>query len=292
MFQIDSRYTGTIPPDGRTRATTDEQFAQIYNEQGIQPSYKKSSAKKRRERDEQSEEDLESNVLNQDASQPTKKYRERLQEETENDFEYLDASYDPAYNQYSVESSEYQQRSNLSRTTSTSIINIPSGFDVAIRARVSSVNVWVIAWGMWLWITFQLPFAIFTLVAFGLIAVLQVTVAAINETWLGSLAISLATTVASLLSSITSALGLDFFSNIDPSALFLLCALVTMLIGMITLLFVVLTYALNLFSVFGGRGSTLKAGTLLLCLIGYALPLLNLFPWFLCYSLVIWRYPK
>jgi hypothetical protein len=42
----------------------------------------------------------------------------------------------------------------------------------------------------------------------------------------------------------------------------------------------------------GGKGSGLKYGAFLLTIIGYSLPLLNMFPWFMVWAGAVWLKPK
>ncbi len=63
-------------------------------------------------------------------------------------------------------------------------------------------------------------------------------------------------------------------------------------LGIISIAIVVLSYALTLLHPASGRGAGAKMATLGLCLAGYAIPILNLFPWIWLYIFVVMRYPK
>ncbi len=42
----------------------------------------------------------------------------------------------------------------------------------------------------------------------------------------------------------------------------------------------------------GGEGSGFKYGTLIIVIIGYLIPLVNLFPWFYVWTFAVWLKPK
>ncbi len=283
MFQLDDQYTKKLGRGGRTRTTTDEQFTDSYNEQGIQPTYKES--KQRTER--ASEEDVSDidapGPSRAETARRSKRYRERVDDTNgiTDSLAYDDSDFDPLPPTQSV---VRQSRANnrLRRTLATketSAAIIDPGTLVA-RIRVSGVNVWLMGWGLWLWISFQIPLAIISMVMFGIGAGLE-------SFWVGR-------QIQSLASAISEALeifGIDL-SIFSPYGFAFIATLAILAIGMLTILSSLFAYSLAFINGFGGRGSSAKTGALLICILGYGLPLFNFFPWFVLYLAAVWRYPK
>jgi hypothetical protein len=157
---------------------------------------------------------------------------------------------------------------------------------VAFRARVSAVNTSIFAWGSYLWLV-QLLFAVISL---SMLGIMGVTSAIIKESGvIGGTAVWLAEKLAE---------GVRFVSGIDVNlaaiaeGMFIAPYVLVIAIGIITILAAYLQYALSFIKPLSGEMGGLKLGTLLLALIGYSVPLLNIFPWALIWMAVVWKYPR
>lgn len=279
MFQRDEKYTKQRGRDGRTRTTTDEQFFNAYEEQGIQPTYKSP----RRQAERSVSESLENLDEDESATLPhhgKKQYRER---DTDEVYTTTDTRHSSAPTQ------TIQTRRSLGKKlvkNKRTLTLIDPGI-LAARVRVSAINPWLMAWGLWLWATFQIPFAMISIIMFAIGAGLSAVSDAIASTWVGR-------QVQSLASAVTGALeyfGIDL-SIFSPYSLAFVSGMVVIAIGLITIMSAIFAYSLGFINSFGGRGSAAKNAALLLCFLGYGLPIVNLLPWFLLYVLAVWRYPK
>jgi hypothetical protein len=84
----------------------------------------------------------------------------------------------------------------------------------------------------------------------------------------------------------------DITALLDPTTFFLVTYTLVLIISMIQLLLVYLLYKLSLLEPLGGKGSGLKFNMLILAVIGYSFPLLNLVPWVAFWLLAIIKNPK
>jgi len=91
-------------------------------------------------------------------------------------------------------------------------------------------------------------------------------------------------------------IGLDLeavFGPVDPRNLFAMTYFITLGFGLLTLLsFYILYKVAGLNPLFGTRGAGGKVGAFFITLLGYAVPFLNLFPFFLVWCFAVARHPK
>lgn len=165
------------------------------------------------------------------------------------------------------------QAAELNARTQTS----PSILSAQQLARNTSTMWWVVSWNIWLWLSFQVPL--------GIIAVAFASLhAALESTTIGRVVQGAIDTV----NNVTSFFGIDF-SALAPINLSMGLTFLVFSLCILSLLCTMLTYALRGQNPFGGDRAIQKFGTLLLCFIGYSVPLLNLFPWVAFYIYVMWR---
>jgi len=163
-------------------------------------------------------------------------------------------------------------------TPSTTVSAAPGSLSGSLsRARDLRVNWWLGAWAVWFWLTFQLPFAMLSLVFLGMQAVVE-------GTWIGQALAAAAGVVESAVSLFGGSLALATPISIATGLHFLVFGL-----SLFFLLITMFVYALSGQSPLWGTRSTAKVGAFLLCLIGYSVPGFNLFPWVLGYILVMSR---
>ena len=63
-------------------------------------------------------------------------------------------------------------------------------------------------------------------------------------------------------------------------------------VSLFLLFLFLLIYLVHLLKPLSGQKASLKIGMFLLAIIGYSIPILNLFPWFVPWALVVWRHPN
>lgn len=153
------------------------------------------------------------------------------------------------------------------------------------KTRASAINASVMAWGGTLWLFVQLPFAIISMAMIGVSAAVGEAMRATG--FVGSV---VAWLTARVLEGVNLVFGVELTAIAEN--LFLATYVVVLAIGIVTILGAYLQYTLSLLLPLGGRGSSLKMGMLLLALLGYAIPVVNIFPWVLLWMAAVWKYPR
>ncbi len=154
------------------------------------------------------------------------------------------------------------------------------------RVRASAINAEAFSWQVPLWLFVQLPFAVLSIVTLGIVGVMD-NVTANPDGGLLSWVIDKITAAASALAKF---IGIDFLEI--AFNLYLLCTLLIFGIGIFSIGFLFLQYKISFLEPLSGKGSGLKHGLLLLTLIGYAVPIANLFPFIFLWMGAIWYYPR
>ena len=158
------------------------------------------------------------------------------------------------------------------------------------KERETRVNISILDWATPLYIFVQLPFA----VAGVLIMTVANTFFEYNSTDADSSFSKVMTEAGMLLlkalGKILSAVGFDFAKMSQD--IFMMFMGVVFTIGLISLMATFLIYTLNSIQSLSGDRSGLKMGLFLLAIIGYFVPLANLFPWILFWMFAVWKYPK
>lgn len=154
-----------------------------------------------------------------------------------------------------------------------------------VKTRVSVVNATIMAWGGNLWLA-QAAFALLSIVFLGAVA----GVASVVES--STILSVIGGAINSVIETATSLLGFEVGLGSAGAAMFLVCYMIAMAIGIITLLVAYIQYMAAFLHPLSGKGAGMKYGALLLAIIGYCTPILNIFPWFLVCLAVVWKYPK
>jgi hypothetical protein len=201
----------------------------------------------------------------------------------------------PERNYYSVNNSRANKLPIKSLTKNPALL-------LARRAKTTAVNSGILSWSMMLWFFVQLPFAVFSVIMLGLMGVMDQiakTFAAENEVSgdIGSWLYYKATEVAGWIAEKALA-GIKFVTGIDlniasmADGLFLLFLTIAFTCGFVTLIIASLIYITTNHRPMSGEGSGLKIGLFILAIVGYMVPVLNLFPWHLPWLAAVWKYPK
>ena len=165
--------------------------------------------------------------------------------------------------------------------------------------RVSGVNTVMFSVGTTFWVVVQLPLAIFSTFLFGLTLLYYNVMARVgliqsSESGGGGLfgyLISALTDMAQAVFGILkSLLGIEFTFN--PTIFFFITYALVFAIALSQIFTMYIAYKLLRLNPISGKGSGLKHGALLLTIIGYSIPLLNIFPWFMVWAGAVWLKPK
>lgn len=168
------------------------------------------------------------------------------------------------------------------------------------RVRVTGVNFWLWGWGFLFWASFQVPFALLSAGFFGLAGWYDSLYESIEpfandkgffEKVVDSAEVVLLTIAQKVAEVIQLATGINI-EIFMPHNIFFLTHLVVFAFGMIALLIVYFTYLVSFLRPLSGSGAGLKIGALLISIIGYSIPILNIFPWFIVWTGAVWLYPK
>jgi hypothetical protein len=165
---------------------------------------------------------------------------------------------------------------------------LSKGLDKAHKTKTLAVNRSITYWASYLWVYVQLPFAIFGAILFGVMGGLSSLGKSISEdNFLFKIVGKIVEKSADFLKNIIG-FGLDDIAG----AFYFITYMVVLAIGLITLLSAFIQHTLALNHPLSGRGAGFKIGAFLLALIGYSIPLLNLFPWVLIWLFAISKYPR
>lgn len=171
------------------------------------------------------------------------------------------------------------------------------------RAKATTVNTSIWAWGVPAWLFFQLPLALLSL-AFLMAAALVDEITKLvdpkkDDGWIVSSLKTAVGAVGDFASWVVGGVGtvLEGVFGFDPTVVdfdgfFVALWLIVMMFGLFILMAIYLIYKLALLEPLSGNGSGAKHGAFLIAFIGYSLPVLNLVPWFIFWTIAVWRYPK
>lgn len=152
-----------------------------------------------------------------------------------------------------------------------SLVKKSSSNSVVARAKVMRVTLVIWGWGFSFYVP-QMVFALLCVAGLGLYYVY-------NESWT---------------QFVFNLVVENFFGfTTDASIIFIFCWFLVLAIGWGTVAAAAIVYKVSFFSpFFGEKGASVKICAFLLALLGYAIPLANIFPWFVLYTLAVTRYPK
>lgn len=155
------------------------------------------------------------------------------------------------------------------------------------RVRASAINAEAFSWQVPLWLFVQVPFAILGIITLALVATMDNIQAGANEAsgiqWLVNKAWEAAYALAQLF-------GYDFMEI--AMNIYLLSTVIILALGMFSIAFLFLQYKIGFLEPLGGEGAGLKHGLLLLTIIGYSVPIANLFPFIFLWMAAIWYHPR
>lgn len=173
----------------------------------------------------------------------------------------------------------------ISPKTITSLKNplLSIGAGGGINAIATRVTIRQFAWNCPYWLGVQLPLAMVCTVAFGLVGIVE----AATSTWVGQLVAG----VVGGLGRVLEYVGINL-SMFNPTNLFLVLLFGLAALNLLVFLITTLIYMISQLHPLSGKGLAFKYGAVIIAMVGYSMPLLNLFPWIFIYILVVWRYPR
>lgn len=157
------------------------------------------------------------------------------------------------------------------------------GESAYLKAKSTRIAWQQLSWNIPYWLTIQLPLAMICVMAFGLTGVVE----AATSTWVGRIVGSVIGGVASVLEYA----GINV-SSFNPTNLFLILLFALAGLSLLVFLITTLVYMIYQLNPLSGKGLAFKYAAVIIVIIGYSMPLLNLFPWILLYIFVVWRYPR
>ena len=166
------------------------------------------------------------------------------------------------------------------------------------RLKVTTANTWIGSWAMFWYLTFQLPLAVISAAGLGMAYAVNSYINSIKESsivagWVVSglekLADVVYGSVSEALKAITKLLfGIDF----DPMLLFITPFALIFLLGLFQLILTWFVYSAMRINSLSGRAGGIKGLMFVLAGVGYAIPILNLFPLIFLWMIVVWIHPK
>jgi hypothetical protein len=205
------------------------------------------------------------------------------------------------------EVSRKKRRKLRQKTKKTRLVKGLSTSDTTARIRAIRTSLWLWGIGGVIHTFVILPFAILSLFALTVAAVFEKAkdlIAADSSDgiitgvlkWFGRSALEVVGFAGQSLAWVVNKLtGWDPSSLaklVDPGSWFMAFFAVSFFFALFTLGIIYFSYTFSRTNPLGGKGSGLKMGTLLLCLIGYFIPVLNLFPWFFFWTWAVIKSPN
>lgn len=264
-----------------TRLTTDQAFTAQYAKSGLQPSW---ITNNRREKAA-------------DENRPRYEGTETLSRSTIPDEEYDVTSTTPPQSVVTT-STRIEGRKNKKKI----YLSLPKNVLAQVKAKSVSARIW--SWGIYSWLFFQLPFAVLGLAFIVLAASVEGVVTSVTDVKqddglivsLAKGALNVVTDAAVSAAKFVNDKVLGLFdidlTSFNPASVFLIPYGIVLAYGIFLLLLIYLIYKLSFLEPLSGNGGGVKKGAFLLALIGYSIPGLNLFPWFIFWTMAVMRYPK
>lgn len=160
-------------------------------------------------------------------------------------------------------------------------------------SSVTRINLTTLSVATPIWFTLQLPLALAAMFALGLAGVTDAVAQEITGSPVLSFLSSAFDTVTNGIESVTG-VNLNVFELWADFAqvVFGGLTLLVFMIGIATLFCMAIMYTLSGIRCFNGEHTGLKTSLFIFAILGYLMPILNLFPWFMLWGIIIWRYPK
>jgi hypothetical protein len=216
------------------------------------------------------------------------------------------ANLNRAPDQTSKARTTYEAPSNIPRVSRAYPSRVPkikrkkkvsTGKMLLARVRVTTANTWIGAWAMFWYLTFQLPLAVISAAGLGMAFAVYTTIQGIlGETITDAIFTGAAKIIS--IAGTTSAAAIEavakkvFGISFDPVLLFITPFVLVFLLGLFQLILTWFMYSALRINSLSGKAGGLKCLMFILAGVGYAIPILNLFPLIFLWMAVVWVHPK
>lgn len=163
--------------------------------------------------------------------------------------------------------------------------------------RSVTLSIW--SWGFFIWLWFQLPFTILSIVFMAMTQVLyeifSTTSAAADEDGIVETVINSFTHAVEVLAGVANEFLKLFGFHLDalnPANMFILTHTLLVLVGWLILLTIGIIYTMTGQKAFSGKGAGGKNVMFILAFVGYAVPILNILPLFFFWTLMVLKNPR
>ena len=179
--------------------------------------------------------------------------------------------------------------------------------ELRARKRALKVNIRILSFNIPFWLSWQLPFAIFNAIFFGLATAvdkIQQTILSADDSGEVSIFGHIVNVIDKTLDQIVKSidyvtynlfefkLGELISNTLNPATYFMLTLTILVTFTLLQIFLIYLVYKVNRLEPIFGKGSGMKLGAIILTLIGSTIPILNMFPWFIFWTIAVWRNPK
>jgi hypothetical protein len=166
-----------------------------------------------------------------------------------------------------------------------------------IVGRSITLSIWT--WGFFIWLWFQVPITIMSIVFMAMTEVLYqmfaTTSAAADDKGIVSMAVDSLTYLVSSISKVANEFvklfGFDF-NVLNPANGFMLTHLLLIFVGWGMLLVIGIIYTMTGQKAFSGTGAGGKNAMFILAFVGYAIPIFNILPLFFFWTLMVLKNPR
>jgi hypothetical protein len=251
--------------------TVDQQFADSYSQQGIQPSLPTTSPTRNTA--------LTRKNFTLAPAQPstTTKTKRRF---TETPDTYIPAARRQRRRDFTQRFHQQHQHTALTAKT------------VFKKARATQVSVMIICAASSIYVSVQFPAAVIATVFLGA-SVMVETLRAEIENYTGKIILGVLEFIATGLNDLVAQItGFDLLSLLDPIVFFMLAHLVATFMGIATLIGAALAYQVSLINCLGGKEAGKKISAFVMALALYMIPLVNIFPVGLVWMYIVWKNPE
>jgi len=212
------------------------------------------------------------------------------------------ANLNRAPDQTSKARTTYEAPSNIPRVSRAYPSRVPkikrkkkvsTGKMLLARVRVTTANTWIGGWAMFWYLTFQLPLAVISAAGLGMAYVVYVSIQSMPGSrfllpMIEGIVESTSSFAGAVIEWALSLFGIDF----DPILLFITPFALVFLLGLFQLILTWFLYSILGIKSLSGKAGGIKGLMFVLAGIGYAIPILNLFPLIFLWMAVVWIHPK
>jgi len=163
------------------------------------------------------------------------------------------------------------------------------------RLKVTTANTWIGGWAVFWYLSFQLPLAVISAAGLGILyAVYAIVDTFVGETVVGTAVFfifgedSFAAIGSKVVSVALKVFGIEF----DPILLFMVPFTLVFLLGLVQLILSWFIYTTLGIKSLSGKAAGIKGIMFMIAGIGYAIPVLNMFPLIFLWMVVVWIHPK